>query len=87
MKHRFSPFLLFNLFALSPVFAEELKSPNLGPEWAGVYGGMIGGYSVGTSSQQYIGGPQQTGIYPLSGAFGGLNADFNYQFGKWIFLE
>jgi outer membrane immunogenic protein len=54
------------------------------PDWSGVYGGVIGGYSHALSSQDGIGYEYHSGDYPISGGLAGANFGFNYQFGKWV---
>ena len=72
-----------------PTLAADVKSASVAvvsasPDWAGVYGGLIGGYSRSLSSQNLVGSVFNTGNYRVNGGLAGVDFGFNYQFGKWV---
>jgi outer membrane immunogenic protein len=64
--------------------ADEV-APATSPDWSGVYGGAIGGFSKDNFSQSAVTGGGNSGTYSLQGALAGATLGFNYQFGQWVF--
>jgi len=54
------------------------------PDWSGVYGGLLAGYSLGFSSQSAITSDYSSNNYGVSGGLVGGDFGFNYQFGNWV---
>ncbi len=53
-------------------------------DWAGVYGGLVGGYSLGISDQVDIVSATGSRTYSIKGGLAGAGLGFNYQFGRWV---
>ena len=89
-RFKFKPRLEISVLALVAGAGAALAAdlPDNGDKsaasWSGVYGGLIGGYSRGISSQRDIATGLGSNEYFTNGGIGGAGVGFNYQFGNWV---